>query len=82
MQTDMCTFVTNSVSLCYSLEWRNVSDTRLDKIKPQILSSATFFNSENRAVYEIMWKIWFEPDRPQKQYDNGACALHAGYLRP
>ena len=38
---------------------RNGPDTRLDKIKLQLLSPVTFFfNSENRAVYEIVWKIW------------------------
>ena len=34
------------------------------------------FFSENRAVYEIMWKDMVEPDRPQIISD-GACALHA-----
>jgi hypothetical protein len=38
----------------------------VEKIKTQILHSITF--SENRVVYEIMWKNTLEPDRPQGQY--------------
>jgi hypothetical protein len=30
-----------------------------------VLSSVTFFCSENRAVYEIMWESMVERDRPQ-----------------
>jgi len=37
--------------------------------------------SENRAVYEIMWKNVVEPDGPQTTIQCGACALHAGLLR-
>jgi hypothetical protein len=33
----------------------------LEKIKPHILYSVTFF-SENRAVYWIIWKNVVEPD--------------------
>jgi hypothetical protein len=36
----------------------------VQKIKTRILCSITFF-FENRAVYEIMWKITVVPDRPQ-----------------
>ena len=35
------------------------------KIKTYILCSVYFFFSENRAVYEIIWKTIVEPDRPQ-----------------
>jgi hypothetical protein len=36
--------------------------------------------SENRAVYELMWKNMVQPVRSHiTQY--GACALHAGQLR-
>ena len=31
------------------------------KIKTQILRPVTFFFSENRAVYEIIWKKYGEP---------------------
>jgi len=36
----------------------------VQKIKTPILCSITFFSSENRAVYEIMWKN-MESGRPQ-----------------
>jgi hypothetical protein len=36
------------------------------------------FFSENRAVYEIMWKNVAEPDRPQMTIKLGVCTLHAG----
>ena len=39
------------------------------------------FFSENRAVYEIMWKKMVQPDRSQMTIQHGACTLHAGYLR-
>ena len=35
----------------------------VEKIKTRFLCSATF--SENRAVYEIMWKNMVDPDRPE-----------------
>jgi len=33
---------------------------------------------ENRALYEIMWKIMVEPDRPHVTYDitNAHCMLN------
>jgi len=39
--------------------------TVIEKIKTHILFSITFFK-ENRAVYEIMWKYFVEPGRPQR----------------
>jgi len=42
---------------------RNISDEFVEKIKTNILCSEMF--SENRAVYELMWKIVVEADRPQ-----------------
>jgi hypothetical protein len=42
---------------------RNVSEKIVEKIKTHISCSVIF--SENRAVYEIMWKNMVEPDRPQ-----------------
>jgi len=44
---------------------RNFSENFVEKIKKHILSSITFFFSENRDVYEVMWKSMVEPDRPQ-----------------
>jgi hypothetical protein len=49
----------------------------VEKIKTHILFSTVFF-SENRAVYEIMWKNMVEPDRPQMTILYGALALPAG----
>ena len=37
----------------------------VDKIQTHILCSITHFFSENRAVYEIMWKNMVQRDRPQ-----------------
>jgi len=38
----------------------------LEKIKTHILCSVTaFFFSENRAVYEVMWKNIVQPEKPQ-----------------
>jgi len=37
----------------------------VEEIKTHILRSVTFFFSENRFVYEIMWKNIVDPDRPQ-----------------
>jgi hypothetical protein len=42
---------------------RNFSAEVVDTIKTHILCWVTF--SENRAVYEIMWKSAVQPDRPQ-----------------
>jgi len=39
------------------------------------------FFSENRAIYEIMWKNVIEFDRPQMTITYGSCFFHAGYLR-
>ena len=36
---------------------------------------------ENRAMDEIKWKNFVEPDRPQMTIKYGVCALPAGYLR-
>jgi len=49
----------------------------VEKIKTHILCSITFF-SENRAVYEIMWKSMVETARPQIAIYYGPSALHAG----
>jgi hypothetical protein len=43
----------------------NISDKVVEKIKTHVLCSINFFFSENRAVYDIMWKNMIEPDRPQ-----------------
>jgi hypothetical protein len=45
------------------------------KVKAHILYSDLFF-PEKPIIYETMWKIIVDPDRPQMT--NGACALRAG----
>jgi hypothetical protein len=45
----------------------------LDKLKTRILLSITFFVSENRAVYEIMWKNMAGTNRLIR-WQYGACA--------
>jgi hypothetical protein len=52
------------ISRSVLLRMRNVSDKSCRDIQNTHLCSATFC-SENRAVYEIMWKNVVEPDRPQ-----------------
>jgi len=42
---------------------KNISDKFVEKIKNSILCIIFFF-SENRTVYETMWKNAVEPDRP------------------
>jgi hypothetical protein len=49
----------------------------VEETKTHILCPKTFF-SENRAVYEIMWKNIAEPVRPQIKMLYGACALYPG----
>jgi hypothetical protein len=45
------------------LRMRNVSDKVVQKIKTHFMFNNFF--SENRAVYEIMWKNMVEPNRPK-----------------
>jgi hypothetical protein len=55
---------------------RNVSE------ESSVVSQNTHFIfnnlfSENRVVYEIMWKNVVEADRPQMTTKRGTCAWHA-----
>jgi len=43
----------------------NVPDKILEKIKTHILGSITYC-TENRAIYEIMWKNIVDPKRYQR----------------
>jgi hypothetical protein len=52
----------------------NISDKVVEKTKVHFLCSITF--SENRAVYEIMWKNMVEPDSPQMTINMA----HAHYM--
>jgi hypothetical protein len=54
---------------------KNVSDKGEENIKTHILCSITFF-SENRAVYEIMWKNIVQQGMPQMTIWRSA--LHGG----
>ena len=45
------------------VEWEMFQTEIVEKIKTRI--SYPFFFKENRAVYEIIWKYFVEPDRPQ-----------------
>ena len=47
----------------FFLEWEMFQTKVVEKIKTHIFCSETF--PENRAVYEIMWKNFVEPRRPQ-----------------
>jgi len=50
---------------------RNVSDTLCGKNKKKhTLFSVTYFYSENRAVYEIMWENVAQTDRPRMTQCN------------
>jgi len=52
----------------FFLEWEMFETEAVEKIKTHILFSITFlffFNKENHAIYEIMWKNIVEPGRPQ-----------------
>jgi hypothetical protein len=42
---------------------RNILDKFVDKI--ETLFMLNIFFSENRAIYEIMWKNMVQPGRPQ-----------------
>jgi len=57
MKTDMCAVIIISRSLL--LRMRNVSDKSCTE------NRNNFFFPKNHVIYEIMWKITVEPDRPQ-----------------
>jgi hypothetical protein len=48
----------------FSLEQEIFQAKAVQMIKPHTLCSVMLFY-ESRAVYEIMWKIVAQPDRPQ-----------------
>jgi hypothetical protein len=47
----------------FFLEWEIFRTKVVEEIKTHILCSVTFFFSENRAVYEIMWKNTLLPEQ-------------------
>jgi hypothetical protein len=48
----------------------------IQKVETRILYAVTF--SDNRTVYEIMWKNMVETDKPQMTIQYDACASRAG----
>jgi len=58
---------------------RNVSENFAETFNTKVLCQATF--SENRVVYEIMWRNVVETDRKHVTVYYGACALRVGQLR-
>ena len=52
-----------TISRSVLLRMKNVTDNIVEKIKTRILCPITV--SENRPVYEILWKNMVEPGRPQ-----------------
>jgi hypothetical protein len=65
-------------------EMRNVSYKLVKNIRTHTFNSVAPPPTppHNRAVYEIMWKMWYSrTDRPQMIISYGACALHTGYGR-
>ena len=77
---DTYTFVV--VSHRILIRMRNVSEKLVEKMKKKthFFMFNNFF-SENRAVFEIVWKNMIQPDRPQMTVSYSACALHVGQLR-
>jgi len=61
LHEEVCTITIISRSGIFRM--RNVSDKFVEKIQTYIYIQYPF--SENRAVYEIMWKNIAEADRPQ-----------------
>jgi len=63
MKTNIIFFI---ISRSVLPRMRNVSEKFVEEIKTHNLCSITFFFfSENRALYEIMWKNIVEPDKPR-----------------
>ena len=61
----------------YLLRMLNVSDNSCRGNQNTHVWSVTFI-SENRAVYEIIWKNIVQPDRLQMTIQHGAWALRVG----
>jgi len=47
----------------------------VENIKTHFMLDKRFFSSENRAVYEIRWKMWYSRTDHRRQYGTGP--LHA-----
>jgi hypothetical protein len=74
LHTDRYIFITISRSVLRGM--RNVLDKTCSEYQNAHFMHNNVFFFENRVVYEIMWKTFIEPGRPQWQCS--ACALQAG----
>jgi hypothetical protein len=61
----------------FCLEWEFFRTKVVEEIKTQFISNDIVL--ENRAIYEITWKIYYS--RAGHRWQYGACASHAGYPR-
>ena len=64
-ETDRCTSIIIIISLSVLFRMKNVSDKNYIETQNTHFVFNNFFLSENRAVYEIMWKNTVERGRPQ-----------------
>jgi hypothetical protein len=76
LHEDLCTFMI--ISRLILLRMRNVTDKSYREDQNTHFIFKTYSFSENRAVYDIMWKNMAQSDRPQMIIYYGACALRAG----
>jgi hypothetical protein len=76
LHEDQYTFLI--ISPLVLLRMRNVSYKSCRKIQNTFYFQYIF--SENRAVYERLWKNILDPEKPQMTIID-AWALHVGYLR-
>ena len=76
---DVRTF--NTASRWLLIRIRNVLDKSSRENQNTCTFNNSFFYSENRAVYEKMWKNIVESGTPQVRILYWACALHVGSLR-
>ena len=74
LHDDQYTFLI--ISRSFLLRMENVPDKILEKIKTHILGSITYC-TENRAIYEIMWKKIVDPNRYQRTI---GCMVIACYI--
>jgi hypothetical protein len=74
-----CTWRRMNISdMLFISSWRirNISDKRRGQSQNTHFMFSNYF-SENRAVYDIMWKSIVGPDRLQMTIQYGACVLRA-----
>jgi hypothetical protein len=66
--------------LAQFLEWEMFQTKAVEQINTRCLRD--YFSSKNHVSYKITWKNVIEADWPQLTILHGACALHAGKIRP